>query len=215
LASYEAGLAKVLDPRGSPVTTYYHTDMLGTTRFMTDMSANHIEDTGFTAFGEQITGATRRYGYVGSWGYQGPDEFPFLHAGYRYYAPGVGRFLQRDPIGIRGGINVYAYVANRPTVHTDPSGLAMSESKKWGLAGICVALVIEFTRSVVKPAWDARNRRIDRTGNPRFRKPLNPDRPWDWAKGTRWHRNYERWRDRNKPRPEPGPEIEVPCGPHY
>jgi RHS repeat-associated protein len=52
-----------------------------------------------------------------------PDEvMPFLHVGHRYYDPATGRFLQRDPIGITGGLNVYAHVFNRPTMGIDPSG---------------------------------------------------------------------------------------------
>ena len=31
--------------------------------------------------------------------------------------------MQRDPIGIRGGLNVYAYVANNPPRGVDPEGL--------------------------------------------------------------------------------------------
>lgn len=41
----------------------------------------------------------------------------------RYYDPRVGRFISEDPIGFEGGDNSYAYVANRPTVGTDPYGL--------------------------------------------------------------------------------------------
>jgi RHS repeat-associated protein len=41
----------------------------------------------------------------------------------RVYAPGLGRFLQPDPIGTDGGINLYAYVRNDPLNLTDPSGM--------------------------------------------------------------------------------------------
>jgi len=38
--------------------------------------------------------------------------------GYRYYSPEIGRWLSRDPIGERGGMNVYGYVAIRaPNFH--------------------------------------------------------------------------------------------------
>ena len=41
----------------------------------------------------------------------------------RYYDPALGRFLSEDPIGIDGGLNLYAYAGNDPTNRSDPSGL--------------------------------------------------------------------------------------------
>jgi RHS repeat-associated protein len=40
------------------------------------------------------------------------------------YSPGMGRFIEVDPIGLWGGLNVYAYVFDDPMTNTDPSGLA-------------------------------------------------------------------------------------------
>lgn len=43
--------------------------------------------------------------------------------GFRDYDPSVGRYLEADPIGLRGGANVYSYVRGRPVSWVDPIGL--------------------------------------------------------------------------------------------
>ena len=112
---------------------FVHFDMLGTTRMQTDDPGGAIASAAaYTAFGEvAATSGTNqtRYGYVGSWGYQNDglanpsNDIGMLHVGARYYDPAVGRFVQRDPISLAGGINVYAYASAIPTILIDPEGL--------------------------------------------------------------------------------------------
>ena len=40
------------------------------------------------------------------------------------YSPSLSRWINRDPIGENGGVNLYAYVENSPVGSTDPEGLA-------------------------------------------------------------------------------------------
>ncbi len=125
LTSYEAGVAKVINPLDGPLATYYHTDMLGTTRVMSDHAGNYVHPAVYTAFGELVSGDPRRFGYAGAHGYQtdtSPD-MPFFHIGHREYDPSSGRFLQRDPMGISGSQNAYEYVWSNPVTGVDPNGL--------------------------------------------------------------------------------------------
>ena len=52
------------------------------------------------------------------------DSETGLHYNYhRYYDPRTGRYLTPDPVGLQGGLNLFAYVGNNPTGYVDPSGL--------------------------------------------------------------------------------------------
>jgi RHS repeat-associated protein len=147
--SFEPGIARAGDPFttvGGANTAYYHGDQIGTTRLTTDAAGAVVqaEKAVYTAFGEPISGTMtsdgQRYRYAGAWGYQAePDSvgFPFLHVGARYYDPASGRFLQRDPVGINGGANVYRYVYAMPSSFVDPEG-------EWGIFGF------EFNREWVE-----------------------------------------------------------------
>jgi len=49
-------------------------------------------------------------------------ESGFLYYGYRYYNPSTGRWLNRDPISERGGLNIHGFVGNAPNCHFDLLG---------------------------------------------------------------------------------------------
>ncbi|NSW77769.1 MAG: RHS repeat-associated core domain-containing protein [Chthonomonadetes bacterium] len=59
------------------------------------------------------------------WGYYRDMETGLLLLTFRYLDPATGRFLTRDPIGVEGGVNLYAYVGNGVVVNADPAGLML------------------------------------------------------------------------------------------
>ena len=76
-----------------------------------------------------------------------------MYYGYRFYAPEIGRWLTRDPLGEAGGLNLYAFTGNNPVNWVDPWGLqAVSVGGDWIARGAAVVEVIlaEIIRSSIK-----------------------------------------------------------------
>lgn len=108
---------------GSFDKRYYHQDPLNSSVAVTDDEGVLVGTQLFDPWGNRQPGATLgridRYGFTG----REPDASGLIYYRARYYDPTLARFTQRDPIGLAGGINQYAYVTNSPVNFTDPSGL--------------------------------------------------------------------------------------------
>ena len=60
------------------------------------------------------------------------DQETGTHYNYfRDYDPTIGRYIESDPIGIRVGINTYAYVLGDPMSMVDPKGLTPYPGYNW------------------------------------------------------------------------------------
>jgi RHS repeat-associated protein len=94
-------------------------DTLGTLKSHTQYDAYGLEYSPW----ESTPGALGTQRFAGQKGYQNDDATGMQLLGARYYLPVLGRFLTQDPIGLEGGLNLYAYCDNSPLLRSDPSGL--------------------------------------------------------------------------------------------
>ncbi|MGF6394562.1 RHS repeat-associated protein [Pseudomonas plecoglossicida] len=124
---YEPGsyapLARVDQAEGEEQKVYYfHTDQIGTPLELTDSEGEIVWQATYRSWGTiehlAVNGAEQNLRFQGQYF----DIETGLHYNtFRYYDPQIGRFTTLDPIGLRGGVNFYAYVPS-PTLWVDPLG---------------------------------------------------------------------------------------------
>ena len=102
---------------------FLHRDHLASVRFVTDASANLVEETGYAAYGERLNaGMTTQKGYIGE---RHDPETGLLYLNARYMDPVFGRFISPDdwdPTLEGVGTNRYAYAQNDPVNKADNNG---------------------------------------------------------------------------------------------
>jgi RHS repeat-associated protein len=104
-----------LDGTGQ-IITYEEYYPYGSTSYQAGRSASEV--------------SLKRYRYTGM---ERDEETGLNHHGARYYAPWLGRWTAADPMGLStDGVNLYAYVADNPVGHVDPSGLEGEKSNQGG-----------------------------------------------------------------------------------
>jgi RHS repeat-associated protein len=117
------GLVAKMTPSGT--TYFYHYNGSGNTIAMTDASGNMVNKYAYDEFGNLVNvqeTVPNPFLFVGQYGVM-DDDNGLLHMRARYYDPQVGRFINKDPIGLEGGINLFAYVDGNPVNWVDPYGL--------------------------------------------------------------------------------------------
>ena len=96
--------------------------------------AGALSKVGYTPYGKSA--ATSPFAYTGQ---RIDAESGLSYYRARHYSPTLGRFMQPDPIGYDGGVNLYAYVGNVPLNAIDPLGLAASPGASATTSGNSVA----------------------------------------------------------------------------
>ena len=108
---------------------YYATDAQGSVVALNN-GGHTIEETyRYTAYGQPETPSALGNPYLYT-ARRYDTETGLYYYRARYYDPNLRRFIQPDPIGYLGGMNLYAYVGNSPVNWVDPWGLI-----KWKAVG--------------------------------------------------------------------------------
>ncbi len=101
---------------------YYHADGLGSIVALTDKTGKVVQTYEYDSFGnlkDQKNRIKQPFTYTGR---EYDRETGLYYYRARYYVPMEGRFASKDPIGFKGGINLYSYVLNNPLRYKDPYG---------------------------------------------------------------------------------------------
>ncbi|HPF98593.1 MAG TPA: RHS repeat-associated core domain-containing protein [Kiritimatiellia bacterium] len=103
---------------------YFHADEQGSTLALTDTNGAVVAEYAYSPYGEvldQAGGVETPYTFGGGYGaYHEGGSLYYIKA--RYYAADLRRWLTKDPIGLPGGLNLYAYCHGDPVNFIDPWG---------------------------------------------------------------------------------------------
>jgi RHS repeat-associated protein len=118
--------------------------------------------------------------FGGEYGYYTDYSTGLLCLTHRYYDPGTGRFVTRDPSGYGGGVNLYGFAGDNPVNEMDPDGtdgfpdfgglIPLSIPKDVIAAGLGV-LGSEINRNILRPAQQAFDESAEAQG------PVIPEAP--------------------------------------
>jgi RHS repeat-associated protein len=113
-------------------SAYIWTDHLSTPREITRVNASnaHVSIWKWDSlpFGETLPNANPTNLGVMTFNHRFPGQYRDKETGlhqnlFRDYAPQLGRYIEADPLGLKDGTNIYAYVHGTPISATDPMGL--------------------------------------------------------------------------------------------
>lgn len=116
------GLDEAFTRTDSSSTTSYLADALGGTLALANSSGAVQTEYTYEPFGKTSVSGTSSANTRQYTGRENDGTGLYFYRA-RYYSPSLQRFISEDPIGFRGGINIYAYVENNPLSYVDPLGL--------------------------------------------------------------------------------------------
>lgn len=128
------GLLSTTDHSSSPTSHFPLFDGNGNITEYIDSSATVVAHYEYDPFGNATvaTGA-KANDFTHRFSTKPLDPITGLYYyGYRYYDPNLGRWISRDPIGERGGLNLYGFVNNDGICNIDILGLQIDKKFEQG-----------------------------------------------------------------------------------
>jgi len=117
------GANGLLSRRTGTTSVYDTFDPQGSVVQRLDANENILSASAYDAWGNLLVpNPNDPFGYEAQWGYYTDNETSLLPLTHRYYDPGQGRIVTRDPVGYSGGVNLHGYVGNGVERGIDPSG---------------------------------------------------------------------------------------------
>ena len=102
---------------------YYLNDHLGTPQQIIAENGAVVWSARYTSFGEADILTNTIENNLRFPGQYFDSETGLHYNWHRFYDPSTGRYISADPIGLNGGMNLYAYVGGDPVNWVDPMGL--------------------------------------------------------------------------------------------
>ena len=140
----DGNIGGILSRTTAAGASFYGYDGQGNVTLLTDSAGQDVGHYRYDAFGQTLEAEGPR-------AVENPYRFSTkeLHGpsglydyGLRFYSPGMGRWINRDPIREAGGVNLYAMIGNDPINNADAYGLARVEVRFKGFGARHAYIII-------------------------------------------------------------------------
>ena len=114
---------------------YYLYDSLGSVSVVTGENGLPLQNYNYSPYGSTMNveyDPVNNLRFVGRYGGYRDDDTGLTYFWHRWYDERDGRWVSRDPLNIKGGLNLFTYTANNPVFWIDANGLVLCGGEEAG-----------------------------------------------------------------------------------